>query len=247
MISKMRFLTTLIILCSSVLANAADDFDLKVSNIDVLRDKNVQTELGITEGQRKTMNVYADKYTAANKAKVNEYQKAKKQMDKAFADFGMQQYVSLRTSVLKVLSANQIKRLRELTLQAAGPRALLDKAVADKVGIPTADYKKFYAAIKEGDAKIAKIKGEVSKKIQDKYKGQKAPTNQKENDALRAKFNADLATEMKKHEAEMKEVLKTSETKTSAIISKKYLDALKVLMGKQFVPPKPSAPKKLGK
>lgn len=239
----MRIFTILTLICTSVLAFAADDFDTKVANIDVLRDKNVQAELGITEGQRKSMNVFADKFTTANREKVAEYQKAKKKPDQAFADFGMKQYVSLRTNVLKILSPGQIKRLRELTLQAAGPRALLDKTVSDKVGIPTAEYTKFRATIAEGDQKIAKIKKAVAEKIEKKYKDQKQPKTQKETDALRAKFNKDLEAEMKSREAEMKAVLIASEKKTGAIITKKYLDTLKALMGKPFVVKKPTAPK----
>jgi hypothetical protein len=243
----MRAFTILTLVCAAVFANAADDFDLKVSNIDVLRDKNVQTELGITEGQRKTMNVFADKFTSENKAKVLEYQKAKKQPDKAFQDFGLKQYITLRTSVLKTLSPNQVKRLRELTLQAAGPRALLDKTVADKVGIPTAEYNKFRTAISEGDGKIAQIKKAVADKLEKKYSSEKKPASQKEADALRARFNKDLTAEMKKKEGEMSAVLKASEAKTGSIITKKYLDALAALMGKRFVPPKPAPAKKPGK
>lgn len=247
MISKMRVLTILGLLGTAVMAHAFDDFDNKVANIDVLRDKNVQKELGITEGQRKTMNVFADAYSKANQDKVLEYQKAKKQPDTAFQKFSFGEYVKLRNGVLKSLSPGQIKRLRELTLQAAGPRALLDKAVADKVGIPTAEWSKFRTAISEGDQKVAKIKKAVSDKIQAKYKDQKQPKSKKEADALRAKLNADLAAEMKTHESEMRTAVTTSEEKTSKIITKKYLDSLKALMGKPFVPPKPAATPKLGK
>ena len=238
MISKMRVLTILVLLGSALTAYAVDDFDAKVSNIDVLRDKNVQNELGITEGQRKTMNVYADAYSKANNDKVSEYQKAKKKPDAALSKFSFDAYVKLRTSVLKTLSPNQMKRLRELTLQAAGPRALPDKSVADKVGIPTTDYNKFRAAIAEGDQKVAKIKQAVSDKVRSKYKNQKPPKNEKEAKGLREKLNNDLAAEMKLHESELKTAVSTSEAKTSKIIIKKYLDALKVLMGKPFSPPK---------
>lgn len=241
--SKMRVLTILGILGIAVSSFAADDFDYKVANIDVLRDKAVQTELGITEGQRKTMNVFADTYSKANNEKVVEYQKAKKQPDQAFSKFSFDQYVKLRTSVLKTLSPNQIKRLREITLQAAGPRSLLDKAVADRVGIPTADYSKFCTAIREGDQKVSKIKKDVSDKVRLKYKDQKPPKTKKESDALQAKLNNDLAAEMKKHEAEMKAAITSSEAKTAKIITKKHLESLQVLMGKPFNPKQPTASK----
>lgn len=243
----MRVLTILGILGIAVSSFAADDFDYKVANIDVLRDKAVQTELGITEGQRKTMNVFADTYSKANNEKVAEYQKAKKQPDQAFSKFSFDQYVKLRTSVLKTLSPNQIKRLREITLRAAGPRALLDKVVADKVGMPTPDYTKFCAAIREGDQSVAKIKKAVSDKVQLKYKNQKPPKTQKESDALRVKLNADLEVEMKKRQAEMQAAINASEAKTAKIVTKKYLDSLRLLMGKAFTPKAAAAPKTLGK
>ncbi len=243
---NMRAITILTFLCATVAAHAADAFDLKVANIDVLQDKNVQAEIGITPGQLKTMNVYAAQYTAQNKAKIDEYQKAKKQIDKAFSDFHNAQYIGLRTNVLKTLSPNQIKRLRELTIQAAGPRALLDVVVWDKVGVPDdknhTKYGQFCTAIRDGDQKIAGIKQKVSDVVKAKYKNQKPPKTKKETDALRIRVNDDLATEMKKHEGELANILKTSEAKTSQMIPKKYLDSLKSLMGKKY-----EAPKKKGK
>lgn len=237
--STMRLLTAVTLVGVAVSAHAFDDFDQKIANIDVLRDKNVQAELGITEGQRKTMNVYADKYSKANNDKIAEYQKGKKQPDQAFQTFMFNQYLTLRKGVLATLSPNQTKRLREITLQAAGPRALLDKAVADKVGMPTAEYTKFKAAINEGDQKVAKIKSQVSAKVREKYKTQKPPKTKAEADALQKKINTDLATEMKKHEAEMKSVLMASEKKTSSLVKPQYVNSLKVLMGKPFAPKAP--------
>ena len=242
----MRAITILTFLCASVAAHAADAFDLKIANIDVLQDKNVQAEIGITPGQLKAMNVYAAQYTNQNKAKIDEYQKAKKPIDKAFSDFHNAQYIGLRTNVLKILSPNQVKRLRELTIQAAGARALLDIVVWDKVGVPDDNkhtkYSQFCTAIREGDKKISDIKQRVSEVVKAKYKNQKPPKTKKESDDLRVRVNADLSAEMKKHEAELGSILKTSEAKTSQIVPKKYLDVLTGLKGKKY-----EGPKKKGK
>ena len=237
--SKMRLLTILGVLGLALSAFAFDDFDYKVSNIDVLRDKGVQAEIGITEGQRSRMNVFAEQYSKASQAKVAEYQKAKKKPDQALSKFSFDLYVTLRTNVLKILSPGQIKRLRELTLQAAGPRALLDKAVSERVGIPSAEYTAFCAAIRDGDQKVAAIKQKVSEKVRLRYKNQKPPKTQKESEDLQKKLNADLSAEMKLHDSELRSVITASETKTGKIITKKYLDALKALMGKAFVSKKP--------
>lgn len=239
--STMRFISTITLVCLSMAAYAFDDFDQKVANIDVLRDKNVQKELSITEAQRKTMNVYADQYSKAGQDKIAEYQKAKKPVDQAYVNYATGLYTTLRTNVLKTLTAPQIKRLREITLQAVGPRSLMDKTVALKVGMTEDEYKRFRTAIAEGDNKIAKIKADVGKKIQEKYKGQKQPTSQKEADALRAKFQQDLSAEMKKHKAEMDAIIAASEKKTAAIVKDKHRAALTVLMGKPFNPVKPAS------
>jgi len=239
--STMRILTIVTLVLLSVTANAFDDFDQKVANIDVLRDKNVQKELGITESQRTSMNVYADKYSKAGQDKIAEYEKAKKKPDQAYLDFANAQFVTLRTNVLKILSAAQTKRLREITLQAVGPRALLDKNVATKVGMTNDEFTRFSAAIREGDQKVAKIKGQVSTSIRAKYKDQKEPSDAKARAALQAKIQKDLAAEMKKHDPEMKAIINASENKTKAIVKKQYLDSLKTLMGKPFTPVKPAA------
>ena len=243
----MRVLTILTFICASVTAMAFDDFDFTVANIDVLRDKTVQKELNVTETQRNIMNGFVDKYTKAGQEKINEYQKAKKKPDQAYANYAQKQFVDLRTNVLKTLTPGQVKRLREITLQAVGPRALLDQTVSKKVGMSTDEYYKFRAAIAEGDQKIAKIKGQVAEQIRAKYKTQKPPTSKKESDALNAKINKDLEAEMKKHAVEMATIMSTSDKKTKAIVKPQYLTSLKALMGKPFSTGKAMAPQSTGK
>lgn len=253
--STMRILVSLVMAGASLAAFAADDFDFKIANIDVLRDKNVQKDVGISDAQRAKMNTYASSYETTMKNKVAEYQKAKKTPDQAFATFGQTQMTSLRTNVLNVLSASQLTRLREITLQAAGPRALMDKIVATKCGMSATEYNSLISAIRTGDQKISTIKSQVAAKVREKYKNEKKPTNQKEMDALNARVNKDLNAEMKKHEAEMKQIITTSEQKTNSIVKQSYKDALKKLCGRPFTPPaqakpgtgKPSGTKPAGK
>ena len=224
-------------LCLAIVARAADSFDLEVANIALLQDKAVQAEVKITSSQHSKMTALADAFNKKNNDKISEYQKAKKPVDGAFQSFMMKQQEEIRANVLNTLTADQVKRLRELTLQALGPRALVFKPVAKKVGMSDAELQKLRAAITEGDQKIAKIKKQVSDKIRPKYANVKQPKTQKEAQELQAKLNQDINAEMKKHDAEMKAIIAASEKKTAAIVKKPYLDKLKALMGKPFTRP----------
>jgi hypothetical protein len=243
-VKSLRLVSLLSFAVVTALAFAKDEFDTKVANIEVLRDKAVQSELKITPGQLAELNRFADSYSKANKTKIEEYQKAKKQPDAAFQSYAMSQYVTLRTAVLKILSDGQLKRLREITIQAAGPRAILDKVIATKVGLSDGDYDKVKTAILEGDQKTQKIRAEVGKKIQAKYKTQKQPKTKAEADALNKKLDADLNAEMKKRAGEMQKIIAASDAKVKLYVKQTHLDKLKALMGSPFTPKAAAAPPK---
>lgn len=217
-------------------ALARDAFDLQVANVEIMRDRAVQDELGITEGQRKNLNGFADKFNAANNAKIEEYKKAKKQPDMAFQKFTYGEYVKMRTAVLGGISDGQLKRLREITIQAAGPRAILDKNVATKIGLTDKDYSFIRSTIIASDQKIAKIKGEVGEGIRKKYEKTAKPKTQKEAEALNKKVQADIAAAMKKREPELKALVTASDNKVKSVVKQTHLDKLKALAGKPFVP-----------
>jgi hypothetical protein len=224
-------------------AFAQDKFDFSVANIEILRDKGAQKDIGITEGQLKTLNGYADKFSKTTKAKSDEYQKAKKKPDAAWQKFFTGEYITLRTNVLKSLSPGQLKRLREITIQAAGPRAIMDKQVALKVGLTEADHKKIVAAIIEGDKKVAKIKQEIGAKVGPKYKDKK-PKTKEEADKLQKQLNDDLGKEMSKRSNEINAIAKAQDGKVKAIVKEVHLKRLQDLMGKPFKPSAPPATKK---
>jgi hypothetical protein len=215
---------------------AKDEFDLKVANVEIMRDRVIQDELGITEGQRKTLNGFADKFNAANNAKIAEYQKAKKQPDMAFQKYTFEQYVKMRTAVLGSLSDGQLRRLREITIQAAGPRAIMDKNVATKIGLTDKDYTFIRSTIVASDQKIAKIKGEVGEIIRKKYEKAAKPKTKAEAEALNKKVQGDIATQMKKREPELSKIVKSSDEKVKTVVKQTHLDKLKALCGKPFQP-----------
>lgn len=237
----MKWIGSLALLTAASWTLAADAFDFEVANVQILTDRAVQKDMGISDKQRNTLNDYASAMTKATNEKIAEYQKANKQPDAAFQKFGMDQFVAFRKKCLSVLSAAQLKRLREITIQSAGVRALLDKTVATKCGLVDPTYTSFYKAVQDGDRKVGKIKAEVGEVIKKKY-GASKPKDQKESDALQAKINKDLSAEMKKRDPEMKKVILENEANIKKYVKKEHFDKLKALMGKVFVPPQPKAP-----
>jgi len=233
---NMKWLASLVFIAASTLALAADKFDFDVANVQILIDKAVQKEVGITEAQRTKLNKFADALNKANNDKAAEYQKAKKPVDAEFQKFGMSTFVTFRKNCLETLTPVQLKRLREITIQAAGPRALMDRTVAAKCGLTDPTYGQFMKAINEGDIKVAKIKSEVSKIMEQKYSKTPQPKTQKEGEALQKKIQADTAAEMKKREPQLKKVLAENDASLKKYVKQEYLDKLKALMGKPFNP-----------
>jgi hypothetical protein len=148
----------------------------------------------------------------------------------------MSTFVTFRKNCLETLTPVQLKRLREITIQAAGPRALMDRTVAAKCGLTDPTYGQFMKAINEGDIKVAKIKSEVSKIMEQKYSKTPQPKTQKEGEALQKKIQADTAAEMKKREPQLKKVLAENDASLKKYVKQEYLDKLKALMGKPFKP-----------
>jgi hypothetical protein len=112
----------------------------------------------------------------------------------------------------------------------------MDRTVAAKCGLTDPTYGQFMKAINEGDIKVAKIKSEVSKIMEQKYSKTPQPKTQKEGEALQKKIQADTAAEMKKRESQLKKVLAENDASLKKYVKQEYLDKLKALMGKPFKP-----------
>jgi hypothetical protein len=132
----------------------ADTFDQEIASIILLQLKPVQKELGVTAQQRDAMNKFAD----AHRAKLTVYYNQLKKEQSAGQKPSMSQdklvglFNELKQGVLSELSEAQIKRLREISLQALDFTALADKAVADRIGLTGAQQKKVRTVISSGVA-----------------------------------------------------------------------------------------------
>ncbi len=216
---------------------APDPFDQKVANFQLLTQKPIQTELKVTEAQRKKMNGYGQTFEKEGRALVESYQKAKKQVDADFQKKSFANLTKLRNSVLGVLSDAQLKRLREITIQAAGKVAILDVNVADKIGITKPQREAVGKMYAEAQQKLQGIQQEALKALEAKYKDkEKTAKTDKDRQALQAAFQRDLQAELKKREPRATALQKEYDAKMSKQISKAQWAKLDALKGKPFKP-----------
>lgn len=220
-------------------AGAADTFDYHCANIALLQDKRVQKEIGITEAERAKMNKYAD----ANRALLTDYQKKLNgaRPDKQVLDGYMN---ALKKQVIGVMTDPQIKRLRELNLQAAGLIGLLDKVVATKVGFTDAQFNKYrdtyVAGRKEAEGIFRAAIVPLDKKYQQlalPYKGHEKE-HQAELKSLSEKYVAEAKDAQKRIQPRINEITKATEQKMSALLTPKQKTTWLALQGKKFTPGK---------
>lgn len=223
----------------AAVAGAIDSFDLHCANIAILQDKRIQREIGITEPQRNTMNQFASAHTQ----KLQKYQKelAGKRPDMNVLNGYME---DLKNKVCTVLTASQMKRLRELNLQAAGLLGLMDDVVAAKIGMSKPERDKFRNAYVSGKASAAKIIRAAILPIDQKYQKLAAPYKGKEQlhkaelEKLAKDYEAEARAAQQRVQPQVSAIEKQTQQKLQSLITAKEKAAWLALQGKPYSLPK---------
>lgn len=216
----------------SVQAQAQDPFDFHCADIGILQVKQIQTEVGITEAQRKAMNDAA----ATHKTRLTTYdaqQKAAKTKDtQPQTQAKLRGYFDeLKKGVLTALSPVQLKRLRELTLQRAGLLALLDELVAKKIGLSRAPYENFRKTFSDGAKQAGDIERTNLKPIFDKYSA-KRPKDDAERKLLESQMRGELDAASKRIAPQIQQLQSATQQKLIGILTAPQKTAWQALLGK---------------
>ncbi|HWA83175.1 MAG TPA: hypothetical protein VG820_07080 [Fimbriimonadaceae bacterium] len=235
----MKVISVLIALVGAALAGAVDSFDYHCANIALLQDKSVQKEIGITEAERSQMNKFAD----AHRARLAAYQKGlngaapnAKVLDGYMND--------LKSQVVGVMNPAQVKRLRELNLQAAGLIGLLDQVVATKIGFSDAQFKKYRDTYLTGRKEAETLFRNTIVPLDKKYQNLAAPYkgHEKEHEAELKTLSEQYVAEAKQAQSRIKPrvdaITKATEEKMRALITAKQKATWLALQGKKFTPGK---------
>jgi hypothetical protein len=227
------------------LAAAVDSFDYHCANIAILQNgpnglgRKVQQELGITSQQRERMNKVAD----VGRTKMEAYQKSlngKKPDFKVISSY----MDDMKKGIVAVMSPPQVKRLRELNLQAAGLLGLMDQVVATKIGMGKEQYTKFRQAYISGKSSAEKIVRAAILPIDQKYQKLALPYKGKENQhkdelkKLTENYVKEARAAQQRIQAQVSAITRQTEQKLMAMITPQQKAAWTALQGKKFDPSK---------
>lgn len=229
------------------------DFDYDICDFNILQNKEVQKEIGISEDVRAKLNKHAEWFNGELKVLDAAFKKAKESNPNAQPpnDKVLPLQKELKKRILGELSAAQIVRLREITVQGAGDAALLDIRVAKAVGVSDATNKALRERFQANSKKANEFQQEINKQGQelqqkylkpliDKY-GNTQPKDQAE--ATIRQNEAKAAMEPHKSEFEglqsklqkrMVELEKDYHNYVESQLDAKQKEALKKLRGKEF-------------
>ena len=216
-------------------AAAPDPFDAAVADIGLLQLKPIQAELKVTKAQRDKMNMYADAHRKALAAFQAEVQKNKIDPQKAMASPKLAKiFVDLKNGVLAQLSAAQLRRLRELTLQRAGIVAIGRASIATRVGLNAAQAKTYRSIFETDFKKAEKLKADAVKAALKPYEGRK-PKSEAEAKKLNAEVQKILEGVQRTHAPKLAAMAKATEAKLSAALTAAQKKSWAALTGKRLV------------
>lgn len=213
-----------------------DQFYFHAADVALLQVKSVQKELGVTEAQRARMNTFATQHTAKLQQLEAEYEKAKKDPAQAQSDPRLIGYfIELKKNVMAQLSAAQLKRLGEISLQNLGLAALTDDRVGERVGLSKDTVVKMRRAYQDGGSKYALAERAAAKPVLEKYKDKNAK-DKAAMEAMQKQFDQELSAAMKKAQPQLTAVKAATEKSMRALLNAKQEAAYKALLGKPFKP-----------
>jgi hypothetical protein len=216
-----------------------DDFDVHCANFVIMQDRRVQAEIGIPEKQRTQMNKFAD----VNRQRLIAYKQrlGNKAPDRNVLDG----YLSdLKKNILGIMTPQQIKRLRELNLQAAGLLGLLDKVVATKIGLTGGQYAKFTQIYEKGRSATERVVRSAMLPIDQKYQklAMSFKGKEKEHEAdlkrLGEQYKGEVNAAQQKIQPQIISIRSDAQNKLMAMLTPQEKAIWAALKGKLFVLPK---------
>lgn len=223
-------------LAAAVGAQAAPDaFDKYASNIAILQDKVIQKELKINEAQRAKLNKHASWFNGETKKLNDAVEKTKKPPTQADQKKLATLMNQMKDKVVAELSQYQLKRLREISLQMTGDRALLDPTVGKKVGLTDAQIKKLQGSYETTAKKMVDLETKTYKVINDKYAA-KNPKTDAEKKKLTQEWDKEMAAAQKKIAPTLKQYAGEFTKSLNSTLSAAQKNKWTALLGKIFKP-----------
>lgn len=221
----------------STVGAEASAFDRRLANMELLQDRAVQAELKVSEAQRGRLNQHADWFNEELKKMDEARQSAGRQgppteaEQKRFADLQKR----LRDRVLGELSSAQLRRLREISLQAAGFPAMMDPEVAKRVGLTKAQLDRIRKGFEELAKRAAEAQEKAVRPVFEKYKDEK-PENQEAAQALQQKVQRESAEAVQRIAPDLQKMRDEWLNLVKRTVKARQINVFEGLMGRPFRP-----------
>ncbi len=209
-----------------------DPFDLHVASLRVLERKDVQAEIGVTTAQRAKMDQYAEDYNNSLKAYIEQLKKQKKANQSMPDGTVIMMLAKLKQNVMAILTPGQLKRLREISLQAYGLNGILDTTVAKKVGLSEAQITKMEETYKAGSKKANDLMMGAMKPVNKQFS--KKPKDAAEEQKMKADYDAKSKAAVNAVMPNVQKVNDDTQQAMLAIFTPQQRQAFLTLQGKVF-------------
>lgn len=226
----MRTLVLVGVALSASLAGAQSVvFNQKVANVMLLQIDSVKKELKISDSQRSAMNAAAKPFNAY----AQELEKANKQPTQTQITKLTGLRETMRTKVLGLLSVDQLRRLREITLQDAGLFAIATNDVAKELGIAGANLTAIRNALKSGADRSQKLIQDTEMKVLKQFEN-RDPKTESDKKKVADEYQKKLMAEMQKIRPQVDKIEKDTTAKVMGKLSTAQRQKWVALQGKPF-------------
>lgn len=234
----MKKVLTLGLLVAVASIGAAQTFEAQISDLALLQNKQVQEELKISEATRDKMNKFAEDFNRRANSAQEEFRKKNPnatQPSQGLIDQLAKFESDLKKQVFGSLSKAQMKRLSELTLQAAGYPALMNDVVAKKVGLNATQIKKLRDEFQKMGTEVNRLQEGAIKPIYDKY-GKEKPENEEEAKRVQEKVESETKAAMNKIQPQLDKLRDSWLLVVKKTVKAIQMNQFEALQGKPFRP-----------
>ena len=236
MIIKTGLVLAALLSSAAAFSQKMDAFDGHVADYRLLHYPGVEAEIHVSTAQRAQMNAAQDRERTIVNAYLVQVQRTGKSAQELARDPKYLGFLmDLQHAILSTLSPPQLKRLRELSLQAVGVAGVLDVIVSKRIGMSDVQLKKARTVYGDAVKRERVIVGLVNRQVQAKYMTTRVAT-ETEKKALNDRMQRDREAAMKTKKPELDQIEAQTKRDLKAVLTAKQLAAYQALQGKMFLP-----------
>ena len=211
-------------------------FYRRIASINILQNKDVQTELKVTEAQRTKFNEFGQSFNTNARSASETLSKG--EISETEYDKRIQSAQELlQTNIILSLKDEQVTRLGQISLQKAGTIVVLKPIVSAKLGMTEAQINILKAELKTVGMAVAELQRKAKEPIVNKYRAM-TPKDDAEREKLQTEMDAEIKAVNEKIQPDLLKLRKTFDDLVDKTLTDGQKKTWTDLKGPTFQPPK---------